>query len=114
MDRGPSGPHRRAMLSAPMASLPAALQAKKQEPIPLRAGYMPGHSAQRSVYALLIAKAVLQHLHGYVLLFELTVQPGACSGQSGLPAIASALSSLPGQLLQKGLRRPNPEFGLLG
>src|SRR5229473_7839473 len=83
--------------------------AKKQESIALRPGHMPGHSAQRLVYVVLIAKAFLQHLHGYALLFELAVQPGACCGQSGIPAIASPLPCRPGQLLQKGLRRPNPE-----
>ena len=102
------------MLSALMASLRASLQAKKLESIPLRAGHMPGHSAQRFVYALLIAKPFLQHLYGYALLFELAGQQGSCRGQSGIPAIVSPLSCRPGQLLQKRLRRPNPEFGLLG
>ena len=60
-----------------MVSLRAVLQGKERESIPLRARHMPGHRAQRLVYALLIAKAFFQHLHGYALLVALASEPGA-------------------------------------
>ena len=63
--------------------LRAAHQAKECESIPLRARDMPGHRAQRLVYALLIAKAFFQHLHGYAPLVELASEPGAWCGQAG-------------------------------
>src|SRR6185503_4715729 len=92
LDRGPSSVPRAGIFSARTVSLRAVLQGKERESIPLRAGNMPGHRAQRFVYALLIAKAFLQHLHGYVLLFELAVQPGAWCGQAGVAMRGPPLS----------------------
>ena len=77
LDRGPSSVLRTGIFSARTVSLRAVLQGKECESIPLRARDMPGHRAQRFVYALLIAKAFFQQLHGYVLLVELASEPGA-------------------------------------
>src|SRR6266851_2216185 len=100
MDR-PSSPPRGDILSAPMGSFRAALQAEEQKSIPLRARNMPGHCTQRFVYALLITEAFFQHLHGYALLLELAGEPGAWCGQAGIAGIKPPLSCRPGQLLYK-------------
>src|SRR6266516_195747 len=92
LDRGPSSVPRAGIFSARTVSLRAVLQGKERESIPLRARNMPGHRAQRSIYALLIAKAFFQHLHGYLLLVELASEPGAWCGQAGVAMRGPPLS----------------------
>src|SRR5260370_38445489 len=89
----------------------AAHQAEECESIPLHASHLPSHGAKRLIEALLIAKALLQHFPRHALALKLAAQPGAWCRQ---PGIALPLSYRPGQLLQKGLWRANPEVGLLG
>src|SRR6266446_606613 len=96
IDRSPSSPQRGGILAAPTTSLRAAFEGEKREPIPLRAGHMPGHRAQRFVDAFLIAKAFLQHLHGHALSLELASEPSAWSRQAAVPRITSPLSGRPG------------------
>src|SRR6266496_3008119 len=92
LDRSPSSVPRASILLACMVSLCGALQVKECESIPLRARDMPGHRAQRSIYALLIAKAFFQHLHGYLLLVELASEPGAWCGQADVAMRGPPLS----------------------
>src|SRR6266849_8222472 len=93
-----------------MTGLRSAQQAKEGESIPLHAGYLPGHRAERLIDALLIAKTLFQHLHCYALPLELAAEPSARFGQAWIAGRGSARA---GQFLQEGLRRPNAEVGLL-
>jgi len=107
-------PHPRGALSVLMAALRALLEAEKHEAVPLRARHMPRDRAQRFVDALLIAETFFQHLYLYALALELAGEPGAWYGQAWIADIKSPLSCRLGQLSYKGLRRPNPQFGVLG
>src|SRR5712691_764550 len=103
--RGGSGSAPEGLGSRPMTRL--RTEVEKGESIPLHAGHLPRHGAERSIHLLLIPKPLLQHFHRYVVALELAGQPCSCRGQAW---VAVSL----GELLQKRLRGADPQVRFLG